>query len=370
MSSPLLFTPLALGHVTVPNRIAIAPMCQYSADDGSMTDWHLQHIMRMGLSGCGLVIVEATAVERRGRITHGCVGLYSDANERAAKRVLDAAKAVALPGTKFGVQLAHAGRKASSQRPWEGGAALGPREDPWPTIGPSALPFGAGWHTPHAMDEADIDGVIRHFVEAAERAVRVGYEVLELHMAHGYLLHSFCSPVSNTRTDRWGGTLERRLALPLAVMEAVRAAVPPHVAVGARITGTDWIEGGMTIEDSIALATGLRDRDGAYVCVSSGAAAADVRIPVGPLYQVPLAERIREATGIVTRAVGLITTAEEAERVLQEGKADQIAVARAILDDPHWGLHAADALGVSLPRAPQYDRASPAKWPGARAHTR
>ena len=191
--TPLLFTPLSLGSVTVPNRIAIAPMCQYSADDGSMTDWHLQHIMRMAMSGCGLVIVEATAVERRGRITHGCVGLYSDANERAAKRVIDAAKAVALPGTKFGVQLAHAGRKASSQRPWEGAAALKAHEDAWPTIGPSAIPFGAGWHTPQAMTDDDIDGVIRHFVDAAQRAVRVGYEVLELHMAHGYLMHSFCS---------------------------------------------------------------------------------------------------------------------------------------------------------------------------------
>ena len=367
---PLLFTTLALGSVTVPNRIAIAPMCQYSADDGSMTDWHLQHVMRMGMSGAGLVIIEATAVERRGRITHGCVGLYSDANERAAKRVLDAAKAVALPGTVFGVQLAHAGRKASSQRPWEGAAALGAHEDPWPTIGPSAIPFGAGWHTPNAMTEEDIQGVITHFVEAAQRAVRVGYDVLELHMAHGYLLHSFCSPVSNQRTDQWGGSVEKRLALPLAIMKAVRAAVPKHIAVGARITGTDWIDGGMTIEDSILLAKGLRALDGAYACVSSGAAAADVRIPVGPLYQVPLAEKIKAATGIVTRAVGLITTAQEAEGVLQDGKADQIAVARAILDDPHWGLHAADVLGVTLPRPLQYDRASPAKWPGARVNSR
>lgn len=368
--TPLLFTPLALGAVTVPNRIAIGPMCQYSADDGSMTDWHLQHIMRMGMSGCGLVIVEATAVERRARITHGCVGLYSDANERAAKRVIDAAKAVALPGTIFGVQLAHAGRKASSQRPWEGGAALQKGQDPWPTIGPSALPFGDGWHTPAAMTEDDIADVIQHFVTAAQRAVRVGYEVLELHMAHGYLMHSFCSPLSNQRQDRWGGSLANRLALPLAVMKAVREAVPQSIAVGARITGTDWVDGGMTVEDAIVLAKGLRDLDGAYVCVSSGAARFDVRVPVGPLYQVPLAEKIKKATGIVTRAVGLITTAQEAESVLHDGKADQIAVARAILDDPHWGLHAADALGVALPRPPQYDRASPAKWPGARVNSR
>ncbi len=368
--TPLLFTPLALGSVTVPNRIAIAPMCQYSADDGSMTDWHLQHIMRMGMSGAGLVIVEATAVERRGRITHGCVGLYSDSNERAAKRVLDAAKAVALPGTVFGVQLAHAGRKASSQRPWEGAAALKPHEDPWQTVGPSAIPFGDGWHTPNAMTEEDIQNLIQHFVDAAHRAVRVGYDVLELHMAHGYLLHAFCSPISNQRNDQWGGSVEKRIALPLAVMKAVRAAVPKHIAVGARITGTDWIDGGMTIEDAILLAKGLRALDGAYACVSSGAASPTARIPVGPLYQVPLAEKIKKESGIVTRAVGLITTAQEAESVLQEGKADQIAVARAILDDPHWGLHAADALGVTVPRAPQYDRASPAKWPGARVNAR
>lgn len=368
--SPLLFTPLSLGSVTVPNRIAIAPMCQYSADDGSMTDWHLQHIMRMGMSGCGLVIIEASAVERRGRITHGCVGLYSDANERAAKRVIDAAKAVALPGTVFGVQLAHAGRKASSQRPWEGGASLQKGEDPWSTMAPSAIPFGPNWHTPAEMTEENIEGVIRHFAEAAKRAVRVGYEVLEIHMAHGYLLHAFCSPISNQRQDRWGGTLEKRIALPLAVMRAVREAVPDTVAVGARITGTDWMDGGKTIEDAIVLAKGIRDLGGAYVCVSSGAASPAARIPVGPLYQVPLAEKIKKATGIVTRAVGMITTAQEAESVLQEGKADQIAVARAILDDPHWGLHAADALGVALPRPPQYDRASPAKWPGARVNAR
>lgn len=368
--TPLLFTPLSLGSVTVPNRIAIAPMCQYTADDGSMTDWHLQHVMRMGMSGAGLVVIEATAVERRGRITHGCVGLYSDANERAAKRVIDAAKAVALPGTVFGVQLAHAGRKASSQRPWEGAASLQANEDPWTTIAPSAIPFAPGWHTPQEMTDEDIDGVIRHFVEAAKRSVRVGYEVLEVHMAHGYLLHAFCSPISNQRNDRWGGTLEKRLALPLAVMKAVREAVPQNIAVGARITGTDWLDGGMTIEDAIVLAKGIRDLDGAYVCVSSGAASPAARIPVGPLYQVPLAEKIKQATGIVTRAVGLITTAQEAESVLQEGKADQIAVARAMLDDPHWGLHAADALGVTVPRVPQYDRASPAKWPGARVNAR
>ena len=363
--TPLLFSPLQLGPIAVPNRIAIAPMCQYTADDGSATDWHLQHWMNMAMSGAGLFVVEATAVERHGRISHGDLGLYSDANERAAKRALDAAKAVALPGTKFGVQLAHAGRKASSQRPWEGGGALKAGQDPWQTIAPSAIPMGDNWHTPKEMDEADFARVKQAFVDAAHRAVRAGFELLELHMAHGYLMHSIQSPISNKRNDRYGRDAAGRRSFLVEVAQAVKAAMPQHIAVAARITGSDWVEGGLTSTDGIALAGALRDVGLVYACVSSGGVSMQQKIPVGPGYQVHLAEEIKNGSGIVTRAVGMIVRPDHAEQILQEGKADTVAFARAFLDNPRWGWHAADALGVDLPRPPQYDRARAKLWPGS-----
>ena len=364
MSTPHLFTPLAIGPVTAPNRIAVAPMCQYTADDGSMTDWHLQHVMNLAMSGAGLVMVEATGVERKGRITHGCVGLYSDANERAMARVLAASRAVALPGTLFGIQLGHAGRKASAQRPWEGGGSLEAEQDPWQTVSASAKPFGPNWHTPDELDDAGIAHTVAAFVQAAKRSARLGYEVIELHMTHGYLVHQFLSPLSNTRTDQWGGTHEKRMAFALHLMDAVKAAVPDTVAVGVRIAGSDWIDGGVTIDDAIQLTTALKAKGAAYACVSSGGLDPAARIKVGPGYQVDFADAIKKKTGIVTRAVGMIVSPEQAEQILAEGKADQIALARAFLDNPRWGWHAADALGVDLPRPPQYDRARKALWPG------
>ncbi len=364
MTMPHLFTPLAIGPVTAPNRIAVAPMCQYTADDGSMTDWHLQHLMSLGMSGAGLVMVEATGVERRGRITHGCVGLYSDANERAMARVLAAARAVALPGTLFGIQLGHAGRKASSQRPWEGGGALLAEQDPWQTVSAFAKAFGPNWHTPEALDESGIERSVAAFVQAAKRSVRLGYEVIELHMTHGYLVHQFLSPLTNTRTDQWGGSAEKRMAFALHLMDAVKAAIPSHVALGIRIAGSDWIEGGVTIADAVALTQALKAKGAAYACVSSGGLDPAARIKVGPGYQVDFAAAIKQQTGIVTRAVGMIVSPEQAEQILATGQADQIAMARAFLDNPRWGWHAADALGVDLHRPPQYDRARKALWPG------
>jgi len=364
MSTPHLFTPLAIGPVTAPNRIAVAPMCQYTADDGSMTDWHLQHVMNLAMSGAGLVMVEATGVERKGRITHGCVGLYSDANERAMARVLAASRAVALPGTLFGIQLGHAGRKASAQRPWEGGGSLQAEQDPWQTVSASAKAFGPNWHTPEALDDAGIEHTIAAFVQAAKRSARLGYEVIELHMTHGYLVHQFLSPLSNMRTDQWGGTHEKRMAFALHLMDAVKAAVPTSVAIGVRIAGSDWIDGGVTIDDAIQLTTALKAKGAAYACVSSGGLDPAARIKVGPGYQVDFADAIKKKTGIVTRAVGMIVSPEQAEQILADGKADQIALARAFLDNPRWGWHAADALGVDLPRPPQYDRARKALWPG------
>ena len=364
MTTPHLFTPLAIGPVTAPNRIAVAPMCQYTADDGSMTDWHLQHVMNLAMSGAGLVMVEATGVERKGRITHGCVGLYSDANERAMARVLAASRAVALPGTLFGIQLGHAGRKASSQRPWEGGGSLQAAQDPWQTVSASAKAFGPNWHTPEALDDAGIEHTVAAFVQAAKRSVRLGFEVIELHMTHGYLVHQFLSPISNTRTDQWGGTHEKRMAFALHLMDAVKAAVPTTIAVGVRIAGSDWIDGGVTVDDAIQLTAALKAKGAAYACVSSGGLDPAARIKVGPGYQVDFADAIKKKTGIVTRAVGMIVSPEQAEQILADGKADQIALARAFLDNPRWGWHAADALGVDLPRPPQYDRARKALWPG------
>jgi len=364
MTTPHLFTPLAIGPVTSPNRIAVAPMCQYSADDGSMTDWHLQHLMNLAMSGAGLVMIEATGVERRGRITHGCVGLYSDANERAMARVLAAARAVALPGTLFGIQLGHAGRKASAQRPWEGGAALKSDQDPWATVSASANAFGPHWHTPEALDEAGIAHTINAFVQAAKRAVRLGIEVIELHMTHGYLMHQFFSPLSNTRTDSYGGSLDNRMRFGLEVMDAVYAALPKSVAVGVRIAASDWMEGGVTIDDAVTFIANLKERGAAYACVSSGGLDPAAKVIAGPNYQVGFANAIKQKTGITTRAVGMIVLPEQAEQILAEGKADQIALARAFLDNPRWGWYAADALGVDLKRPPQYDRARKALWPG------
>jgi 2,4-dienoyl-CoA reductase-like NADH-dependent reductase (Old Yellow Enzyme family) len=364
--TPALFSPLDLGPVRLPNRIAVSPMCQYSAVDGCMTDWHLQHLMTMAMSGAGLVVVEATAVERIGRITHGDMGLYSDDNERAMARVLAAARAVALPGTRFGIQLAHAGRKASARRPWEGGTALPPGEDPWQTVCASPIPLDDGWHTPAELDEAGIERVLGAFAQAAERAVRLGFDAIELHFAHGYLAHTFQSPLSNHRTDRWGGDRDGRMAFPLATARTVRAAVPAGVALGARITGTDWIEGGLQAEDAVALAAALKDIGLDFVCVSSGGVSLKARIPLGPGYQVPFAAKVKAETGIVTRSVGLIADPHQANDIVAKGQADFVALARAMLDDPRWGWHAAEALGAECARPPQYERAKPALWPGAK----
>jgi NADPH2 dehydrogenase len=363
-----LFSPVMLGGVELANRIVVSPMCQYSAYDGCASDWHLAHLGMLANSGAGLVIVEATHVERRGRITHGCLGLYSDDNEATLARVLAYCR---RHGTaKFGVQLAHAGRKASSQRPWEGGGALPPGADPWETIGPSPLPFGGGWHVPRMATLEDIAQVRDFFVRAAERAVRIGFDAIELHYAHGYLAHSFLSPISNHRTDRYGGSLENRMRLGREIAQAVRAAVPKGIALGARITGSDWCDGGLTADDAVVFAKALRGDGLDYIDVSSGGIAATVRNPTSLGYNVPIAERVRRETGIATRVVGLIVAPEQAEAIVAEGKADMVALARGMLDDPRWGWHAAQALSADVARAPQYQRASPKLWPAATQRAR
>ncbi|MEJ1159601.1 NADH:flavin oxidoreductase/NADH oxidase [Prosthecomicrobium sp. N25] len=359
-----LFTPLTIGPMTVANRIVVSPMCQYSAVDGCATDWHQFHVPSLALSGAGLVILEATAVERLGRITHGCLGLYSDDNERALDRVVKSARAFAPKSLRLGIQIAHAGRKASSQRPWEGGGALRPDQDPWQTFAPSAIPFDDGYPAPAALADADLERIRDAFVQAARRAARIGFDLVELHMAHGYLLHSFVSPIANRREDRWGGDLVGRMAFPLEVARAVRAAVP-GIALSARITGSDWSDAGLTPDDAVAAATMLKGVGLDAVVVSSGGITPKIRVGVGPNYQVPFAARVKRETGILTQAVGMIVDPLEAEAILERGEADQIALARAVLDDPRWGLHAAEKLGVEAERPVQYVRVAPKHWPGA-----
>ncbi len=276
-----LFSPLAVGAIEVPNRVVVAPMCQYSAADGCATDWHLQHLMQLAISRAGMVVLEATAVERHGRISHGCLGLYSDANEAALARVLDPARRVAAPGTRFAIQIGHAGRKASSQRPWEGGKPLTPAEDAWPTVAPSAVPFNPDGPPPQALDAKGMERITAAFVQAAERAVRLGFDAIELHGAHGYLLHSFVSPLSNFRKDNYGGSLENRMRFPLEVARAVRVAVPRSIALGARITGTDWADGGLGAEDAVAFAAALKGAGLDYICVSGGGAVAERQDRIG-----------------------------------------------------------------------------------------
>jgi 2,4-dienoyl-CoA reductase-like NADH-dependent reductase (Old Yellow Enzyme family) len=358
----VLFSPLRLADLNLANRIVVSPMCQYSANDGVASDWHMTHLGMLANSGAGLLVVEATHVERSGRITHGCLGLYSDA---ALEQVV--AHCRRIGSVKLAIQLSHAGRKASAQRPWEGGKALPATEDPWPTIAPSAIPFGPGWHMPRAMTEDDMARVRSAFVEAAKRAVRIGFDAVELHLAHGYLLHGFVSPISNTRNDDWGGSLEGRIRLPLDVARAVRAVVPRGTPFGARLTGSDWLDGGLTVADAVALAKALKQAGLDYVDVSSGGVSTQgqASVPKDAGYNVPLAERIRREAEISTRVVGMIASAKQAEAIVASGQADMVALARAFLNDPHWAWHAAQALGGEVARPPQYQRAAAAVWPGA-----
>jgi 2,4-dienoyl-CoA reductase-like NADH-dependent reductase (Old Yellow Enzyme family) len=337
-----LFSPIRLADLELANRVVVSPMCQYSANDGVASDWHLTHLGMLANSGAGLVIAEMTDVERQGRISHGCLGIYSDACEEALTRVV--AHCHHIGAAKIGVQLAHAGRKGSARMPWEGRGQGTAAPDPWPTIAPSAIPFGADWAAPRAMTHEDIERVRAAFALAAKRAVRVGFDAIELHMAHGYLIHSFVSPLSNRRNDEYGGALEGRMRFPLEIARAVRAEVPKRIPVGARITGTDWVEGGLTPDDAVVFAKALKAEGFDYVDVSSGAITAEAQRAPTPGFNVPFAEKVKREVGIATRTVGLIATPKQAEAIVAEGKADMVALARAFLDDPHWGWHAAAAL--------------------------
>ncbi|NYB32008.1 NADH:flavin oxidoreductase/NADH oxidase [Pantoea agglomerans] len=352
-----LFSTVSLGELTLDNRIVIAPMCQYSAEAGNATAWHRIHLGQLAFSGAGLMIIEATAVEDIGRISPGDLGLWNDDNEAALKTVLeDVRRYSSIP---VGIQLGHAGRKASCAVPWEGGKQIAPESGGWQTVAPSALSYSADEVKPVAMNTDDLARVKQAFVDSALRAVRLGIQLIEVHAAHGYLLHQFLSPLSNQRSDEYGGSLENRMRFPLEVFKAVRDAVPASVPVGVRISATDWVEGGWEINQSIAFSRELEALNSAYIHVSSGGLSEDQKISVGPNYQVPFARDIREQVSIPVIAVGLITEPQQAEDLLQQGEADLVALARGILYDPRWPWHAAAALDGKVQVPPQYLRSEP-----------
>ena len=349
-----LFTPVELGGVTLPNRVVVSPMCQYSSVDGSAQDWHRVHYGALATSGAGLLCLEATHVERDGRITRGCAGLYSDENEAALKPIVEWARGW-MPHVKLGIQLGHAGRKASAQRPWKGGGALTQADAPdlpWTTFSASTVPYDTNWHTPVALDATGLRRVKAAFVASVERTARLGLDLIELHGAHGYLLHQFLSPLSNQRSDEYGGTMEKRRRFPLEVFEAVRKAWPRDKALGVRVSATDWVEGGLTVEDTIETARQLKALGCDFIDVSSGGNSPAQKIAIGPGYQVDLSARVRKEAGIKTWAVGIITEPQQAEDIVASGQADCTAHARSFLVDPRWAWNAAKALGAELPPLP------------------
>jgi 2,4-dienoyl-CoA reductase-like NADH-dependent reductase (Old Yellow Enzyme family) len=354
---PHLFSPFTLRSVTLRNRIGVSPMCQYSSIDGVATDWHIAHLGARAVGGAGLVVAEATAVSPEGRITPGDAGIWEDKHVEAMARVNRFIKA---HGAAPAVQLAHAGRKASAARPWEGGAHLPEAAGGWPTLAPSPLAFGGPLDKiPRAMTEADIARAQADFVAAAKRALAAGCEWLELHFAHGYLVHQFLSPLSNRRSDRYGGAFENRTRFALETARAVRAAWPERLPLAARLSCTDWVSGGWDIEQSVALARLLKAEGIDLIDCSSGGAAPDAKIPAGPGYQVPFAERIRREAGVATAAVGMITEPAQADELIREGRADLALLGRALLRDPYWPARAARELGRAGALTPplQYARA-------------
>ncbi len=352
-----LFTQFLLGRTKLENRIVIAPMCQYSAVDGLASDWHLIHLGQLAHSGAGLLIIEATAVTPQGRISPNDLGLWSEQTESALAAVLS--KVRTYSNMPIAIQLAHAGRKGSSAVPWEGGGRLTREAGGWQTEAPSAVPWAEGEAAPTALDVQGMAEIRQAFVDAAIRAHRLGIEVIEIHAAHGYLLHQYLSPLTNVRDDNYGGSLENRLRFPLEVFEAVRSAVPADVAVGIRISATDWVEGGWDIEQSLAFAHALKQQACDFIHVSSGGLSPLQQIPAGPGFQVPFAKRIRQATGLPTIAVGLITEPEQAEHIVANGEADLVALARGMLYNPRWPWHAAAALGAQVTAPPQFWRSEP-----------
>jgi len=353
-----LFSPLSLGQVTLENRIIIAPMCQYSANNGAASDWHTIHLGQLSLSGAGLLILEATAVNPEGRISYGDLGLWNNETQQALDKSLKAVRQYST--MPIGIQLAHAGRKASTGKPWEDVGAIAPNDvNGWQTLAPSAIAYDDNSPVPKAMSQADIDSLIKDFVSAAKRADELGLDLIELHGAHGYLLHQFLSPLSNKRDDNYGGSLENRMRLLLEVFKAVRAVFPREKAVGLRISATDWVEGGWDLEQSIALSKALDSLGCDFIHVSTAGLSPEQQIPVAKNFQVPFATAIKAVIKMPVIAVGLITEAQQAEEIIAEQQADGVALARGILYNPHWPWHAAAELGATVTAPKQYLRSSP-----------
>jgi 2,4-dienoyl-CoA reductase-like NADH-dependent reductase (Old Yellow Enzyme family) len=352
-----LFQPIEHRGLRLENRIMVSPMCQYSADDGSASDWHLIHLGHIALGGAGILFVEATAVDPVARITPACLGLYSDANEAALERVVRAVRANSpIP---LGIQLAHAGRKGSSRTPWDGGTLIPVEAGGWIPVAPSAVPHSEDEPPPHALARAELEELKRDFATAVRRADRLGFDAVELHAAHGYLLHEFLSPLSNFRSDEYGGPLENRMRFPLEVFAAMRAEWPQGKPMGVRLSATDWVEGGWDLPQTLALARELKALGCDWIDVSSGGVSPKQKITAGPGYQVPLAQAIRMEAAIPTIAVGLITEPRQAEDIVATGKADMVALARAMLYDPRWAWHAAAELGATVRAPEQYWRSPP-----------
>ncbi len=361
MPLPKLFEPISVGGLSLANRIVIAPMCQYSAVEGCMTDWHTIHLGHLALSGAGLLTIEATAVVPEGRITYGDTGLWDDATESAMADVLASVRRWSeIP---VAIQLAHAGRKASTEKPWLGGRQIAPSEpNGWQTVAPSPVHFAEGEHSPRALSRDDLASLCRVFADAARRSARLGLDAIQIHSAHGYLLHEFLSPLSNRRDDAYGGSLENRMRFPLEVFRAVRAAFPAERPVTVRVSGADWVPGGWDIEQTVAYAQALEAEGCSGIHVSSGGLDPRQEIPVGPNYQVPLARAVKQAVRIPVTAVGLITEFEQAEAIVGTGDADLVALARGMLYDPRWPWHAAAQLGAHVKAPPQYLRSQPHQY--------
>ena len=352
-----LFSPIKLRGLALANRIMVAPMCQYSAENGEANDWHFTHINTLALSGAAMFCIEATHVEAIGRITPGCLGLWNDAAEAALKPILASVRKHSK--IAMAMQLAHAGRKGSSHRPWEGGQLIPVSEGGWQTVGPSAVPHKEGEAAPLALDTAGLARIRDAFVSAARRADRLGIDALELHGAHGYLLHQFLSPIANKRTDQYGGSLQNRMRYPLEVFDAIRGVFPATKPIGVKVSASDWVEGGWDLAQTIEFVKELKKRGVDWIDASSGGVSPLQKIPLSPGYQVPFAQGIREATSVTTMAVGLITEATQAEDIVASGKADMVTLARGMLYDPRWGWHAAAELGGQVDAPPQYWRSQP-----------
>lgn len=356
-----LFQPLELRGLTLQNRIVVAPMCQYSADDGNATDWHMIHLGQLALSGAGLAFAEATAASPDGRITPQCLGLWSDETEAALTRVVSACHAHGV--TPLGIQVGHAGRKASAHPPGKGGGPLDvDSEEAWQTIAPSALPFADGWPTPKAMDRADMDRVIEGLAETAKRSVRAGFKAVEMHCAHGYLFSSFLSPLANKRNDAYGGDMAGRMKFPLEAFEAMRAAMPDDAPLGVRMNGVDWDDRGLSIEDAVAFAKALTPLGCDFFDISGGGNSPVARPDLAPGYQAGHAEAVETATGVPTMAVGMIRDPKLAESLIASGKVSMVALARGLLYEPKWPWRAAFELGEETPMPIQHARGFPTKW--------